>query len=1121
MHRLAAALIGAAIAIGAAGLLLDPQSEENAAARDRPGAPSPHTLKQAGLSGPNEKPVNPGSHQNATTDSDAKVRLNPHFLVGKATTICTKEPTLAEPLEDAIEAWDNAIGNVGFDVIASPATCANPDVRVDLLNYPRCTDSVLIDGVPGTRTNPCYVKDPPKAGEYTQVFKVRGVAPALIAYPTNTPIRVSTLIHEIGHALGLPDYNDSADPTACQAIRSIDADPQQDDVVVMAPRGNSCRSPELITARDMRDFHEAYRVEAITQIGVAARAIQQKGKNGTQLSGTQITVSWRASHAEEALHNATYVALFSRNSATAAWTHRASMPLRKENGKPRTLLRYKTFATADEEHKVVGLTRAGIDATDDAADPPGLVRTSYRGKDDTQRHSYFEGDPTLIDGVSATEGALIVSASLSPVYCYPTTNSVLAASSALRKTEVSWRVSGGGRSRTVAIGSSTSNARRGSLTHLCSGVPSASEIADGRTVRVAVASGSGSSAQSESVSLYLTVLPVLSKVELTDLTASPSECAQGSVVKATLTFANAIPVSMRAWVNGNEISLGTGKTAATSVVCKADAGGNTGNISAFALDKGGGGGEASTEITVVPRLTFQATSSWRHCVSGTTSVPISWTIAGGKAPYSIAAPGATPRTSDMSGTLTATCPIAPRSSISLTATDHLTPSQSATDTITITPVQPLSLALSGGAPSCDTGGTTKLSWTLSGGTQPYSLTVAGSTSISGNTATVTCQSTAGTQSFTVRVSDSSQPTLRASLPIDVTVTRPAPRTPTLALTAWTTSQHCVTATGTFPVSWSVSGGTKPYTVSAPGSSSGSTTGTSGTLSATCPGTSSRSVTVTATDSGSPSQSDTASVSIKPVAALSLSRSGSTPTCETGASVTLSWTVSGGTAPYEVRIAGQRVSNGVTTKAVTCGTTAGTQSFSYQVTDSSTPELSASGTLSVTVTKSTSTSTSTSVTGKLTARKRTDGRVEFCFVLSGQTTRVCPASRYVTPSRLTADRWVSSSVVTATVSGQSSTLGKISVALKGSGSSAYIDVCFTPQGGSRTCPGNNNFPHLTATTNRWLSTRSFTFTITSGGLSGASGDDEELMESGPAPDNSGTDGGLMDADLDSSTAPDSS
>ena len=111
-------------------------------------------------------------------------------------------------------------------------------------------------------------------------------------------------------------------------------------------------------------------------------------------------------------------------------------------------------------------------------------------------------------------------------------------------------------------------------------------------------------------------------------------------------------------------------------------------------------------------------------------------------------------------------------------------------------------------------------------------------------------------------------------------------------------------------------------------------------------------------------------------------------------------------------------------------------------------------------------------GRSRARIRSTGRVEFCFQPRGGEC-ILPSTRYVTPSSMEGGRWYSSGNV---IEG-GRTLGKISV-MRPAGAT-YIDVCFTPAGGTRACPTPNNFYWGTATVDVWRSAGWRTYTIADG------------------------------------------
>jgi hypothetical protein len=155
----------------------------------------------------------------------------------------------------------------------------------------------------------------------------------------------------------------------------------------------------------------------------------------------------------------------------------------------------------------------------------------------------------------------------------------------------------------------------------------------------------------------------------------------------------------------------------------------------------------------------------------------------------------------------------------------------------------------------------------------------------------------------------------------------------------------------------------------------------------------------------------------------------------------------------------------------------------------------------------------SVTGRMEARRVTNGRVELAFTPSGGS-RITPRSRYLNPDLITPGKWYSSSAVTGTVDNVSRTLGRITARLVVTTTARYFEICFIPQGGTRTCPTGRVFyyrdPSTVVNTWYWTGSRSYTATI-GGQVSGVAA--EDLMEALPAgvEDPPGASGGAM-ADL---------
>ncbi len=183
------------------------------------------------------------------------------------------------------------------------------------------------------------------------------------------------------------------------------------------------------------------------------------------------------------------------------------------------------------------------------------------------------------------------------------------------------------------------------------------------------------------------------------------------------------------------------------------------------------------------------------------------------------------------------------------------PSAWRTETVTTPPLPRLTVSVSPRSASCYTGGSVSISWTISNGTAPYAVRVNG-VNASGSRKTVTCQSTAGTQTVSVTATDASTPRRSGSASVSLTVTNRPPPPPTLSISASTSPTSCTTG-GTVNVRWSVSGASGSYTVTVDGRSA-STSPTS----FTCQSTAGRqSITVEVRYSSSSSASDTVYVTV--------------------------------------------------------------------------------------------------------------------------------------------------------------------------------------------------------------------------------------------------------------------
>src|ERR1700761_967698 len=250
-----------------------------------------------------------------------------------------------------------------------------------------------------------------------------------------------------------------------------------------------------------------------------------------------------------------------------------------------------------------------------------------------------------------------------------------------------------------------------------------------------------------------------------------------------------------------------------------------------------------------------------------------------------------------------------------------------------------------------------------GGTAPYSYSAAslpGGLSISPSTGMITgtpAQGSVGTASATIKVTDSSQPSSQSassSLSIHISAA-------TLSVT--TTSLPGGTASTPYPsTSLQASGGVPPYSWSLQSGSlpSGLTLSTAGAISGTPASAGAYPVTFAVTDSSTTAQTANASLTLTIAAAPTGPTSNLSLTTTSLAEATLNTaysaalTATGGVAPYSFTLGnGTSLPAGLTLSSAGSisgtPTTAGSTTFTVDVTDSTTPApLTANGSLSITV-----------------------------------------------------------------------------------------------------------------------------------------------------------------------------
>ena len=324
---------------------------------------------------------------------------------------------------------------------------------------------------------------------------------------------------------------------------------------------------------------------------------------------------------------------------------------------------------------------------------------------------------------------------------------------------------------------------------------------------------------------------------------------------------------------------------------------------------------------------------------------ISWSVTTGSLPGGLTLSGS----GDISGTPLA----AGTTNFTVTATDSSTPPQTAKQALTIT-VNPqlviTTTTLPNGLVSAaysatlqSSGGVGTIAWTVSSGSLPAGLVLKASGTISGT------PTTAGTSTFTVVAKDSGTPQQSVQQSLSISVYSGLAITTTslpngIVNSAYSATLKSVGGTGT--VTWSVSQGNLPagLSLSGGGTISGSPT-TAGTSN----------FTVSATDSGTPPQTKTQALSITIIAPLSITTTslpaGTVATAysqniqTSGGTLPLTWTVTAGTLPAGLTLAGS--ANGV---GVISGTPTayGSSTFTVTATDSSSPPQSVNQALTIVI-----------------------------------------------------------------------------------------------------------------------------------------------------------------------------
>ena len=328
--------------------------------------------------------------------------------------------------------------------------------------------------------------------------------------------------------------------------------------------------------------------------------------------------------------------------------------------------------------------------------------------------------------------------------------------------------------------------------------------------------------------------------------------------------------------------------------------------------------------------------------NGTVGVAYTSTITAsdGTPPYSCSITGTLPAGLSLSGCTVSGTPMAAGSSpLTVKVTDSGSPAQNATQNDTIV-ISPAPLAITGTLPNGTVGVVYSGTITASGGTTPYSCSITGALpaglTLTGCTVSGT-PTTAGTSPITVKVTDAGSPAQNASQ-VENIVINPAPLTITGTLPGGTVGSGY---TGTI----TPSGGTGPYTCSITGTLPAGLILTGCTISGTPTAAGSSPITVTVTDSGSPTQtaSQNETIVISP-APLSLTTS-TLPDGTVGVLYDATIGVAGGTSPYSCTITAGTLPAGLSLSGcVVSGTptSAGSATVTVKVDDSGSPGQTTSG-----------------------------------------------------------------------------------------------------------------------------------------------------------------------------------
>ncbi len=747
---------------------------------------------------------------------------NGNLILGRTTLICTTEPEFFGLLDEAITAWNTRLHGLLVDRDDHPidpltlhkvndeipASCASADIP-----YPQRNAYVVAlratDAVKCTNSEPaaCHTRRTDANGRRDFLTGFAGHTDHALIIFEHDAIQPETVLHELGHTLGLPDYR-SCDALYGKEDDATDVDRNDDDLALMRNnRAALCRSVGLVTGRDLRDLFEVY--YPAPPIGVTASFDPHASGYGTvRFRWDQTTDpddAWTGTDLTQLSHQANDVGLFGRKTVgSGAWTllARTGTGSASKHGIDWQIVNDHRYA----EYMLVGLTQVQLDIL-----ARGTAPTSWTYGAGVHKRWYTQGEPALVSQVMTAQGdaeevALRLTASVAPASCY------VAGDDATQELTVRWWTSGDDEDVTLTLGGQAltrADGVTGRHTLECADLDG-----DVATTELVVTATEGQATASVMLDVYDRELdedaaPVL---ELTDV---PETCEYGQMIEDvvwTLTPQDTVG-KYDVWIDGVEVTASP-----VNISCPHP---DVGRVRGFAVRADGSGSfdhERQDRGITLPVLDADAVRATPRSAS---SVELSWAsltkvelLSSFWLCVSEAAKTTDcdkPDLDDEQWVRILTEPTEHTVSglkPNTTYTFHLIPryGKSASDTLTVSATTPqgtqppaeepgdapnnedpggdpgenpnddnpggLSLTDVQATPgACDTGGQVALSWSVSGGVAPYTVKVDG-VEVEANPYALTCQAEAGSQTVQVEVEDKATPPATASALVTLTVLVP-------------------------------------------------------------------------------------------------------------------------------------------------------------------------------------------------------------------------------------------------------------------------------------------------------------------------------------------------------------